>query len=133
MCTSASIARSDDTTDWSGDDTVEGYGLYLPQAMIKANRPRLPRRLVSKSEGYAGTDRQDHLDLGGWVCRDVLRTTPASQLGCPDLIGSQELPGSTTVYVGQSGQKRPVSHSRQTDRQTPKPTKLFTAQAGHKI
>lgn len=65
MFTSASIARGDDTIVWSSDDTIARYGLCLPQAMIKVYRPRVPRRLANQSEGYAGTDRQGHLNLGG--------------------------------------------------------------------
>lgn len=89
------------------------------KATVRVNRPRATRQLANQSEGYAGTVRLGHLDPGGLICRDVLRTTRAFSncLVLSELIGSQKLSGSTAVYVGQSGQKGPVSHSRQPDRQ----------------
>lgn len=84
------------------------------------NRPRDYRRLANQSEGYAGTDRQGHLDLGGWICRDVLRTTCAFLSGLVqiDLAARcyQQAQQCTSVRVVKTAPS--VTQDSHADRQT---------------
>jgi hypothetical protein len=77
----------------AGDDTISRYGLRLPRATVKVNRPRATRQVANQSEGYAGTVRLGHLNPGGLICRDVLRTTRAfsNDLVLSELIWQPEI------------------------------------------